>query len=820
MLAIEVHILDTDRLHEAICKSAYLRKIVTLETVTGDLVTVIHILISPFKPCLICTMLSSANVSNFAASTSCPWSRTPYSLRALCFLSLLLGLCQSAENRCSSSNAATCTKCLALGPECGWCTQEDFMVESTENERCDTVPNLKSKGCRQESIEHPSVQVQVLSTKDTSSQVTPSEVSVHLRPGAKANFMLQVRHLEKYPVDLYYLVDVSASMRKSIEKLNSIGFDLSQKMANFTNDIRFGFGSFVDKPLSPYISIHPLRIKNQCSDFHLHCMPPHGFIHVLPLTDNITEFKNIVGKQKISGNIDTPEGAFDAMLQAAVCHKDIGWRKEAKRLLIVMTDQTSHLALDSKLAGIVLPNDGKCHLKDNVYTRSTDMEHPSLGLLGQKLADNHVLGVFAVQGSQYHWYKGLLPLLPGTIAKQLDSTASNMKELVVDAYQKLLSEVQIQVDNPLRGVHVNITAICPDGSRHSGAEGCHDVKSNDKVLFNVTITMETCDVVEGHNYIVLKPIGFNETVHVRIQKTCTCQCNDMSKAKGRCVTEVPPDCHTMPCIEGNCTQDETYPSESCRASPSLPACSGRGVCSCGKCFCHKTKLGKIYGKYCEMDDFSCPYHYGKLCAGNGECEDGNCRCFGGWEGDRCQCTTSKKHCMDSNGQICSGRGTCTCGKCDCTDSRSFGNLCQHCSRCGNTCTDNWNYESTQGASNVTAAARIQCKTKCNTLLYYINQTTECFSDPWIIKIFLIIFVVTFLLGFITVLIIRQVLLQCNKTIDKSSSDYRVSRVKKDKRVLHSIYEKTVTYTSEKPEDIHIHINKLGAHETYETHYKF
>lgn len=27
-------------------------------------------------------------------------------------------------NRCASSNAASCTKCLALGPECGWCAQE------------------------------------------------------------------------------------------------------------------------------------------------------------------------------------------------------------------------------------------------------------------------------------------------------------------------------------------------------------------------------------------------------------------------------------------------------------------------------------------------------------------------------------------------------------------------------------------------------------------------------------------------------------------------------------------------------------------------
>lgn len=76
--------------------------------------------------------------------------------------------------------------------------------------------------------------------------------------------MLKIHPLKKYPVDLYYLVDVSASMHNNIEKLNSIGNDLSRKMAFFSQDFRLGFGSYVDKTVSPYISIHPERIHNQC----------------------------------------------------------------------------------------------------------------------------------------------------------------------------------------------------------------------------------------------------------------------------------------------------------------------------------------------------------------------------------------------------------------------------------------------------------------------------------------------------------------------------------------------------------------------------
>ncbi|XP_056375705.1 integrin beta-8 [Hyla sarda] len=724
------------------------------------------------------------------------------SLLTLGLLSLLLGLCQSVENKCSSSNAATCTKCLSLGPECGWCTQEDFMVDSVESERCDTVYNLKSKGCRGDSIEHPSAQI--VSSKEGNSQVTPAEVSVHLRPGASVNFLLRMQRLEKYPVDLYYLVDVSASMFATIEKINNIGSDLSQKMADFSHDIRFGFGSFVDKPVSPYISIHPDRLKNQCSTLNKNCMPPHGFIHVLSLTNNMTQFKQIVSKQKISANIDDPEGAFDAMLQAAVCHKEIGWRKEAKRLIILLTDQTSHLPLDSKLAGIVSPNDGSCHLKDNVYTRASDMEHPSLGLLGEKLAGNHVYGVFAVRGNAFSWYKDLLPLLPGTVAKELDATASNIKNLVVEAYQALLSEIKIQVDNPMKGIYVNITAICPDGSRHSGIEGCRNVQSNDKVLFNVTVTMDTCDVEGGHNYIILKPIGFNETVKVKIHRSCTCQCNSPLRHKDKCVTEVHPDCPGVPCRDSNCSLGEKeYQSENCKQSPSESECSGRGTCLCGKCYCSKTKLGKIYGKYCEIDNFSCPYNLGKLCSGNGECYNGDCKCHSGWEGDRCQCSSLKKHCMDSNGLVCSGRGTCTCGKCECTIDKSFGPLCQYCSGCSNTCTDNWNCEHSHGSLNGSVNPMDPYKTKCNTLVYYIDQTSECFSDPWILKIFFIIFTATFLIGFLSILIIRVSILQCSNNRRTSSSDYRVPTSIKDKSSLHSVYSKTVTYTREKPEDINI-----------------
>lgn len=51
----------------------------------------------------------------------------------------------------------------------------------------------------------------------------------------------------------------------------------------------------------------------------------------------------------MSGNLDTPEGGFDALMQAIVCHKEIGWRSQARRLVLFTTDASFHHAGDGKV---------------------------------------------------------------------------------------------------------------------------------------------------------------------------------------------------------------------------------------------------------------------------------------------------------------------------------------------------------------------------------------------------------------------------------------------------------------------------------------
>lgn len=51
--------------------------------------------------------------------------------------------------------------------------------------------------------------------------------------------------------------------------------------------------------------------------------------------------------------------------------EEIGWRN-VTRLLVFATDDGFHFAGDGKLGAILTPNDGHCHLEDNIYKRSNE----------------------------------------------------------------------------------------------------------------------------------------------------------------------------------------------------------------------------------------------------------------------------------------------------------------------------------------------------------------------------------------------------------------------------------------------------------------
>uniref|UniRef100_A0A4W6F2Y8 Integrin beta n=1 Tax=Lates calcarifer TaxID=8187 RepID=A0A4W6F2Y8_LATCA len=628
--------------------------------------------------------------------------------RATTVFGCLCSLAVYSLNMCMSGSATSCEECLLIHPSCAWCAQEDFGRGRTLTSRCDFSQNLQKRGCAARFIEYPTSSISILQNRPLSSkgsgstqydvvQIMPQKISLSLRPGDQTWFGLQVRQVEDYPVDLYYLMDLSLSMKDDLDTIRNLGTKLAQEMGKLTSNFRLGFGSFVDKNMSPFSYTAPKYQENPCNGYKLfpNCVPTFGFRHILSLTDKVDRFNEEVQKQMVSRNRDAPEGGFDAILQAAVCKDEIGWRKEAYHLLVFATDDVPHLALDGRLGGLVQPHDGMCHLNDkNEYSASTKMDYPSLALLGEKLAENNIFLIFAVTKRLYVIYKNFTALIPGTTVEILDQDSKNVIQLIITAYNNIRSKVELTVWDHPEDISLSFTATCQDGKPLPGLRKCADLKIGDTVSFNVSVEARSCPPRGTDQSFTIKPVGFKDRLEVAVDYQCDCGCSRIAQTNSSICSSIGTyNCGTCQCEPGylgarcECQEGEASSMHlsACREAEGKQICSGRGECSCNQCLCYESEFGKIYGSFCECDDFSCARHKGILCSGHGECHCGECKCHAGYIGDNCNCSTETSSCISDDGQMCSGRGNCVCGRCQCTEPGAFGDTCEKCPTCPDAC---------------------------------------------------------------------------------------------------------------------------------------
>uniref|UniRef100_A0A8C5M6C8 Integrin beta n=2 Tax=Leptobrachium leishanense TaxID=445787 RepID=A0A8C5M6C8_9ANUR len=599
---------------------------------------------------------------------------------------------------CNKLKVGNCQECIQSGPACAWCKKVNFTnAGEQDSARCDVLEILTSRNCSREDIIHPRSQIESQNSKALSDkiQLSPSDIFLKLRPGQTQEFQVKFRRAEGYPVDLYYLMDLSYSMGDDLQNVKKLGSELLKALNSITKSARIGFGSFVDKTVLPFVSTHPENLKNPCPEKkkNVECQPPFSFKHILNLTEDGKQFEDQVGKQQISGNIDAPEGGLDAMMQVAVCGDKIGWRN-VTRLLVYATDDGFHIAGDGKLAAILTPNDGRCHLENNMYTKSNMFDYPSVGQLAMKLSENNIQAVFAVTSNIVNTYKALNELIPKSVVGVLSGNSSNVVQLITDAYQNLSSEVILSHGSTPEFLDILYDSFCPDSDvKTDQLEGrCTNVKINQEISFKVKVKATRC--LPGQSFVI-RPLGFTDTLTVGISTLCDCECNDVPQTR-ECSSNGKAVCGICSCKEGhvgkNCecrTGGKTSQEleQSCRKDNNSAVCSGLGDCICGQCYCHQntedpTKV--VSGQYCECDNYNCELSDGKICGGQGFCKCGQCICNEEFEGTACQCRKSTTNCVNARGSVCSGRGTCRCNRCECK-SGYLQPFCEQCPGCPSRC---------------------------------------------------------------------------------------------------------------------------------------
>ncbi|XP_072301480.1 integrin beta-2 [Eucyclogobius newberryi] len=620
-------------------------------------------------------------------------------LLLLLLLVLSSGVC-GQEEVCSRAQIDSCRDCIRAGPFCVWCQQLNFTKQGEQEEvRCDTQAKLRARGCHgdniitvlnQQMVTKDQPLTQTFDQKDKEPvQLSPQEVRLKLRPGLPVSFPVRFKRVEGYPVDLYYLMDLSFSMNDDLQNVKKLGNELFTALKKITTHGRIGFGTFVDKTVLPYTNTNPQKLLRPCDNDMVQCQAAFGYRHVLSITDREDRFSSEVQKQHISGNLDSPEGSLDAMMQATVCGDQVGWRNSSTRLIVLTTDAGFHMAGDGRLAGILDPNDEHCHLRENLYTSSTHMDYPSVGQLALQLEKQNIQPIFAVTQNVYDIYKDLSKMIPKSEVGILSANSDNVVKLITDAYNRLSSKVTLTHGSLPENLRVTFSPNCD----HPGAKGektgvCDQVQQGKEISFDVTVVADSCLAPQTFS---ISPLGIKDTLTVFVEGDCECECHDSHQGATHphCSDQGDVHCGICRCTEGflgqfcNCTSDQRAQTASCRQDNGT-VCGGRGDCVCGRCHCHAQPSGHFYrGAFCECDDEQCDYHLNKLCAGKGRCICGSCECDAGFEGEACQCQTSRESCSQ-NRAVCNGRGTCKCNSCVC-DSGYLPPLCLLCPSCPDPC---------------------------------------------------------------------------------------------------------------------------------------
>ncbi|GAA6102303.1 integrin beta-2 [Tachysurus ichikawai] len=610
-------------------------------------------------------------------------------------LLLLFGQHVYSQEECVKSLVVTCNDCIKSGPGCTWCQDLNFTKPGEpEAVRCDTENNLLKKGCPEKKIINPPSDLinvrnkPLTSTKDKTKnavQLQPQEIALNLRPGHAYAFDLKFKRAEGYPVDLYYLMDLSYSMGDDLNNVKSLGKKILERLQSITGNARIGFGSFVDKTVLPFTDTSEEKLKKPCPASEVKCQPAFGFQHVLSLTQDVKRFNDMVSQQNISGNLDIPEGGLDAMMQVIACVDKIGWGNST-RLLVLATDAGFHMAGDGKLAGILEPNQETCQLDNrNLYSKSNTWDYPSVGQIARNLEAQNIQPIFAVTEDVSQIYKELSKLIPKSVVGVLSKDSGNVVKLIEDAYNKLSSNIIVTHEGLPKGISVTFTSNCEGGEKPSYKGICNNVAIGNEVTFKVTVKAATCLEKESFNISLL---GFNEKLLISVKTRCECECDNQVGVHKYCNDQGKITCGTCSCNSGFLGQrcecnlrnkDEATLKAQCRKDNGTE-CEGRGDCECGLCKCHQTEGGKTYyGLHCECDDEHCEKDGNKLCGGRGDCRCGECKCYEGYEGTACQCKKSNDSCLTGE-TVCHGRGKCLCNKCECQGLYS-GHTCETCLTC-------------------------------------------------------------------------------------------------------------------------------------------
>lgn len=251
------------------------------------------------------------------------------------------GVCGGRDLYCCEAYS-NCTSCIAQ-PGCGWCVPP---LSPDGQCRSGTVFGPNGETCEYKWLwDQESTVLAKFGSFGPDGQpphIQPKHTIVLLVPDVPVTTTIQVRAPVNLPLDIFLMQDLSSSFSDDLPNMQNSVQALVDNVILLNNNTWFGWGSFIDKPISPfgYWSLYSGTRDYECK---LH----------LPISSDPSQLVNSIqglSSAGLFGGQDVPESQLDCILSFTQ-DPTVGWRSVAQygqtnRLLIIISDAPYHQAGD------------------------------------------------------------------------------------------------------------------------------------------------------------------------------------------------------------------------------------------------------------------------------------------------------------------------------------------------------------------------------------------------------------------------------------------------------------------------------------------
>ncbi|MDD5754841.1 MAG: Calx-beta domain-containing protein, partial [Methylococcales bacterium] len=207
------------------------------------------------------------------------------------------------------------------------------------------------------------------------------------------------------PLDVFFLQDLTGSFSDDLPNVKEVVPQVVKTLDDFQKDTQIGLGSFMDKPIGSFGSAK--------LDYVYHTD--------LAMTHDAAVFSMALTTLNLGSGVDWAEAQLEALLQVALHSNDIGFRDNAVKTVVMMTDADYHKAGDASF----LPANNGDGILDGTPA-GTGEDYPSVSMLSKALADAGIVPIFAVTSDVVPQYTDLVAQLGTGSVVTLSSDSSDL----------------------------------------------------------------------------------------------------------------------------------------------------------------------------------------------------------------------------------------------------------------------------------------------------------------------------------------------------------------------------------------------------------